>query len=77
MACARLALDKGNFNLAEVWMEDYFKKLPQNFMDQSIVKHLYHGLEQRSNELLALSIDAEIERISTEKIKLLREEIVQ
>ena len=65
-----------NFNLAEVLMSEYFSEIPQELVDQSITKSLYHALQRRNAELLLASIDAEIERLETEKIKLMREKII-
>lgn len=65
-----------NFNLAEVLISEYFVEIPQEFVDQSITKSLYHALQKRDAELLLAAIDAEIERLRTEKIKLLREKII-
>ncbi len=64
-----------NFNLAEVLLSEYFSEIPQQLMDPSITKSLYHGLQKRDAALLLAAVDAEIERLRTEKIKLLREKI--
>jgi len=62
-----------NFNLAEVLISEYVSEIPQQFVDQGITKSIYHALQRRDAELLLAAVDAEIERVRTEKIKLLRE----
>jgi hypothetical protein len=65
-----------NFNLAEVLISEYVSEIPQSFVDQEIMKSIYHGLQKRDAELLLAAVDAEIERIRTEKVKMLREKII-
>ena len=65
-----------NFNLAEVLISEYVEEIPQQLVDQGITKSLYHALQKRDAELLLAAVDAEIERLSTEKIKILREKII-
>jgi len=66
-----------NFNLAEVHIEEYMQKCPKALVDSKIKKIIKESLEQRNHKLLALAVDSEIERLSTLKIKLLREKITQ
>jgi len=65
-----------NFNLAEVLISEYVNEIPQDFVDQSITKSFYHALQRRDSGLLFAAIEAEMERLRTEKIKLLRKEII-
>ena len=66
-----------NFNLAEVLIGEYYKIIPQEFVDEKITESILHGLRNRDAELLFSAIEAEIERVRTEKIKLLRQKITQ
>jgi len=66
-----------NFNLAEVLISEYYKELPPKFQDADITKAIFDGLRKRDAELLYAAIEAEMERLRVEKIKLLREEIIQ
>ncbi|MEM3154544.1 MAG: hypothetical protein QW165_03215 [Candidatus Woesearchaeota archaeon] len=65
-----------NFNLAEVLVSEYVSEIPQQLVDQTITKSIYHALQKKDALLLLAAIDAEIERLRTEKIKLLREKII-
>ena len=66
-----------NFNLAEVHMGEYYKEIPQELVDQKITKSVLNALRERNFELLFATVEAEIERLSTEKVKLLRRKIIQ
>ena len=66
-----------NFNLAEVHMGEYYKEIPQELVDQKITKSVLNALRERNFELLFATVEAEIERLSTEKVKLLRQKIIQ
>lgn len=61
-----------NFNLAEVHMEEYVGRIS----DKRAKKSIQNGLKKRDRELLLAVVEAEIERLSIEKIRLLRGEIV-
>ncbi len=71
------ALENKNFNLAEVWTGEYFAAIPQELVDQQNTKAFYDALQQRNAELLLAAVEAEIERLRTEKVKRLREAITQ
>jgi hypothetical protein len=66
-----------NFNLAEVHIGEYYKEIPQELVDQKLTKSILNALRDRDFELLFSSVEAEIERLSVEKIKLLRLKIIQ
>lgn len=66
-----------NFNLAEVLIGEYYKEIPQKLIDKRLAKSVLNALRDRDTELLFSVVEAEIERLSTEKIKLLREKIIQ
>ena len=66
-----------NFNLAEVLIGEYYKDIPQKLVDQKITKAILEALRTRDSELLFAAVEAEIERLRTEKIKLLRRKITQ
>ncbi len=66
-----------NFNLAEVLIGEYYQEIPQPFVDEGITKGVLEALRNRDFELLFASVEAEIERLRTEKIKLLRVKIIQ
>jgi hypothetical protein len=70
---ARSAILKHNFNLAEVLVSEYFQSIPQDFVDKKVAKFFLDALRDRNGELLLACIDAEVERLSLFKIKLLRE----
>ena len=70
------ALEKHNFNLSEVWLLEYFQKLPQEILDQPITKSIYHALQKRDSELLKAAVEAELERLRTEKVKTLRDRVI-
>jgi len=61
-----------NFNLAEVLVGDYYKAIPQEFVDERLTKSFLNALRSRNFELLYFTVEAEIERLRTEKVKLLR-----
>lgn len=63
-----------NFNLAEVHLLEYFKEQPPA---EQTTGYLFDALKERDSELLLAAVEAEIERLRTEKIKLLREDITQ
>ena len=71
------ALVHNNFNLAEVWISEYVEEIPQPLVDQTITKSIYHSLQKRDGVLLHAAVEAEIERLRTEKVKLLRERIIR
>jgi len=73
---ASAALHMHNFNLAQVWVQDYLAATPKKIRDPSLTKSIHHALEKRDAELLAATIDAEIERVRTDKVKLLRAKII-
>ncbi len=66
-----------NFNLAEVLIGEYYQEIPQQLIDEKITKEVLNALRRRDIELLFAAIEAEIERLRTEKVKLLREKITQ
>jgi len=66
-----------NFNLAEVLLTEYYKELSPDFEDARITKGMFEALRDRDKELLLAAVEAEIERLSTEKVKMLREKITQ
>jgi hypothetical protein len=66
-----------NFNLAEVHVGEYYKEIPQELVDENITKSILHALRNRDFELLFSTVEAEIERLRTEKVKLLRQKITQ
>ncbi len=66
-----------NFNLAEVHIEEYMQKCPKALVDAKMKKVIRESLEQRNHKLLELAVDSEIERLSSLKIRLLRERIIQ
>ncbi len=66
-----------NFNLAEALISEYCNAIPQTAVDASDTKSILNALRTRDMHLLMAVIDAEIERLRTEKIKLLRKEIIQ
>ena len=65
-----------NFNLAEVWIGEYFSDIPPYFMDKRMTKSMYNALRTRNAKLLFAAIEAEQERLGVEKIKMLRDSIV-
>ncbi|MBS3148942.1 hypothetical protein J4219_08775 [Candidatus Woesearchaeota archaeon] len=67
------ALNKGNLNLAEVWLAEYFEKLPQNALDQNYIKSIFHALKERNLEYLKAAVESEIERMRTLKVKALHD----
>lgn len=71
------ALNKGNFNLAEAWLSEYFEKLPQNALDQKYVKSIFNALKERNLPYLKAAVESEIERMRTLKVKSLRDAIAQ
>jgi len=66
-----------NFNLAEVHISEYYEEIPQGFLDQKITKSFLNALKKRDPELFLACIEAEIERLEIEKIKLLRLRLTQ
>lgn len=66
-----------NFNLAEVLISEYYQEIPQQLIDEKITKSVLEALRGRDRELLFAAVEAEIERLRTEKIKLLRTKIIQ
>jgi hypothetical protein len=66
-----------NFNLAEVHIGEYYKEIPQELVDEELTKSFLHALRNRDSELLFSTVEAEIERLRTEKVKLLRHKITQ
>ena len=69
------ALARHNFNLAEVWVRRYFH-IAKN-LDESISKKIYHALQMRNQEFLLRGVEAEIERLRIEKVKVLRSRIIK
>jgi hypothetical protein len=65
-----------NFNLAEVYIEQFLEQCPKELSDTTAIKIMNEALEQRNYELLLGAVDSEIERLSILKIKLLREKII-
>jgi len=65
-----------NFNLAEVYVEEFLEKCSKELADEKANKIIREALEQRNYELLLSAVDAEIERLSIIKIKMLREKII-
>jgi len=70
------ALQRRNFNLAEVWMAEYVKQIPQKIVDKYYTRHVFHALEERNAELLHAAIEAEQERMAVLKVKALRKKIL-
>ena len=66
-----------NFNLAEVHVGEYYKAIPQEMVDEKLTASFLHALRNRDFELLFSVVEAEIERLRTEKVKLLRQKIIQ
>ena len=66
-----------NFNLAEVHVGEYYKEIPQEMVDANLTKSFLHALHNRDFELLFSTVEAEIERLRTEKVKLMRQKITQ
>ncbi|MCX6708693.1 MAG: hypothetical protein NTW67_03550 [Candidatus Woesearchaeota archaeon] len=66
-----------NFNLAEVLIGEYYQDIPQELIDKRITKSILDALKERNRELLFAAVEAEIERLRTEKVKLLWEKITQ
>lgn len=66
-----------NFNLAEVLIGEYYQEIPQEMIDEDISKSILDALRSRDFNLLFAAVEAEIERIRTEKVKLLRQKITQ
>jgi hypothetical protein len=64
-----------NFNLAEVHIGEYYKTIPQQMIDEKLTKSFLEALRDRNSELLFATIEAEMERLRTEKVKLLRDKI--
>ncbi len=64
-----------NFNLAEVHIGEYYKEIPQELVDEKLTASFLHALRNRDLELLFSVVEAEIERLRTIKVKLLRERI--
>lgn len=71
------AIKNHNFNLAEVWVNDYVHKIPQEFIDLPLTKAFYHALKDRDIELLEATIEAEIERLRVVKINVLRKKVAK
>ncbi len=69
------ALEQHNFNLAEVWVDRYVHKIPEKLVDTRLMKALYNSMKNRDAELLDATAKAELERIRTIKIKVLRDKI--
>ncbi|PIN74544.1 hypothetical protein COV18_06615 [Candidatus Woesearchaeota archaeon CG10_big_fil_rev_8_21_14_0_10_37_12] len=76
-SCKDALVNHNNFNLSEVLTSEYFETCPNWFKDSPITKMIYHSLKERDAKKLLAGIDAEIERVETEKVKLMREEIVK
>ncbi len=66
-----------NYNLAEVWIGEYFEKLPKKLLDQRIAKNIYDGLRDKQRDLFLAGIEAEIERLRILKVKELRNKIIR
>jgi len=65
-----------NFNLAEVIIGEYYQEIPQELIDQRITKSILDALRDRDGKLFFAAVEAELERLRVEKIKLLREKII-
>ena len=65
-----------NFNLAEVLIGEYYKEIPQELIDERLTKSVLDALRNRDFELLYAAVEAELERLRTEKVKLLRQKII-
>ena len=65
-----------NFNLAEVLIGEYFETIPQEMIDEKLTKSFLDALRDRNFELFLSVVDAEIERLRSEKVKLLWTRIV-
>ena len=66
-----------NFNLAEVLIGEYYKEIPQEMIDEDIAKSVLDSLRGRDFKLLFAAVEAEIERLRTEKVKLMWQRITQ
>ena len=66
-----------NFNLAEVLISQYCNSIPQDSVDKKLTKSILNASRDRNFDLLLAVVEAEIERLSTIKIKLLREKIIR
>lgn len=66
-----------NYNLAEVWLGEYFERLPKKLLDQRIAKNIYDGLREQQKDLILAGIEAEIERLRILKVKELRKKIIR
>jgi len=65
-----------NFNLSEVHILNYYNGLPKTGRDERIDKNMKESLKTRDRELLLAAIEAEMERLGVEKIKLMRREVI-
>lgn len=70
-------VERHNLNLAEALIEEYVQTVPQGFVDQTITKSIYHAVQRRDKELMLAAIDAEIERLRSQRVKLLRDIVSQ
>lgn len=76
-SCHNALEEHKNFNLAEALIEEYVQQIPQFAIDQTILKSIHHALQRRDDELLLAAVDAEIERLRTQRVKLLRDVVSQ
>lgn len=74
---AKHALEMHNFNLAEAWIEEYVKTIPQNIVDKKNTRAIFHASQQRDSELLLRAIEVEQERLFGLRIAELRKKIVK
>jgi len=66
-----------NFNLAEVLIGEYYKEIPHELVDEFQEKSMFDALKNRNFELFFAVVEAEIERLRVEKVKLLRQKLIQ
>jgi len=69
------AIKRKNYNLVNILIEDYFKKIPQKEIDKILTKRILNAIKTKNNEILEAAIDAEIERIDLLRIKNLIQKI--
>ncbi len=75
-SCHNALAVHNNFNLAEVIIGEYYQEIPQELIDQRLTKSILDALRDRDGKLFFAAVEAELERLRVEKIKLLREKII-
>jgi len=76
-SCHNALLSHNNFNLAEAIIQEYVNTIPQEGVDQQLTKSFFHAVQQRDATLLLAVVEAEMERLMTEKVKMMRKTITQ